>query len=157
MGSGRTQPSDAWARSSTSRSCRARPGAQAHDGAGPGTLARGHWRLRPPEPGVDTRPGRLGRTPPPTELELTRRETTADYGSCAVHRLPDLREFADRLAEIGCTTTLNFAVPMDTPEDRWVRLQAVEGEAAPPDIAHLRLAMGESVSTSFGLLIRRLP
>ena len=77
--------------------------------------------------------------------------------NCAVYQLPDLREFADRLAEIGCTTTLNFAVPRDTPEDRWVSLQAVVGEAAPPDIAHLKLALGDSVSTSFGLLIRRLP
>lgn len=92
-----------------------------------------------------------------TELELTRRESTADYGHCAVYRLQDLRDFATRLADVGCTSTFNFTVPMDTPEDRWISLLIVEGESAPPDVAHLKLALGESVTTSFGLLIRRLP
>ena len=92
-----------------------------------------------------------------TELELTRRDTTADYGNCAVYRLPDLQEFAKRLSEVNCTSSFNFTVPMDTPEDRWISLIAVEGDSAPPDIAHLKLAIGDSVSTSFGLLIRRLP
>jgi hypothetical protein len=92
-----------------------------------------------------------------TELELTRRENTADYGNCAVYRLPDLQGLAKRLSEVSCTSSFNFTVPMDTPEDRWISLIAVEGESAPPDIAHLKLAIGDSVSTSFGLLIRRLP
>jgi len=92
-----------------------------------------------------------------TELELTRRETTADYGNCAVYRLSDLQEFAKRLAEVNCTSDLNFSVSMDTREDRWISLVATDGQSAPPDIAHLKLAIGESVSTSFGLLIRRLP
>ena len=92
-----------------------------------------------------------------TELELTRRDTTADYGHCAVYRLQDLREFATRLADVGCTSSFNFTVPMDTREDRWISLALVDGESAPSDIAHLKLAIGDSVSTSFGLLIRRLP
>jgi SAM-dependent methyltransferase len=92
-----------------------------------------------------------------TELELTRRGNTADYGNCAVYRLVDLREFAKRLSDVDCTSNFNFTVPMDTSEDRWISLVAVEGESAPSDIAHLKLAIGESVSTSFGLLIRRLP
>jgi len=92
-----------------------------------------------------------------TELELTRRETTADYGHCAVYRLEDLQELATKLAEVNCTATFNFTVPMDSPEDRWISLVLVDGEAAPPDLAHLKLAISDSVSTSFGLLIRRLP
>ena len=92
-----------------------------------------------------------------TELELTRRDNTADYGNCAVYRLQDLREFAKRLSEVRCTSSFNFTVPMDTPEDRWISLISVDGELAPPDIAHLKLAIGESLSTSFGLLIRRHP
>ena len=92
-----------------------------------------------------------------TELELTRRDTTADYDHCAVYRLPDLREFARRLSELNCTSNFNFTVPMDTREDRWISLAIVEAELTPPDIAHLKLAIGDSVSTSFGLLIRRLP
>lgn len=92
-----------------------------------------------------------------TELELTRRDNTADYGNCAIYRLQDLRDFAKRLSEVSCTSSFNFTVPMDTREDRWISLIAVEGASAPPDIAHLKLAIAESVSTSFGLLIRRLP
>lgn len=90
-----------------------------------------------------------------TELELTRRDTTADHGHCAVYRLVDLREFAGQLADAGLMSSFNFTVSMDTPEDRWVSLVAEDGDAAPDDIAHLRLALGDSVSTSFGLLIRR--
>jgi len=92
-----------------------------------------------------------------TELELSRRESTADYGHCAVYRLQDLKEFAKRLEEVNCEATFNFTVPMDTREDRWISLVLVEGESAPPDVAHLKLAIGDSVSTSFGLLIRRRP
>jgi hypothetical protein len=71
-------------------------------------------------------------------------DNTADYGNCAVYRLQDLREFAKRLSEVRCTSSFNFTVPMDTPEDRWISLIAVEGESAPPDIAHLKLAIGDS-------------
>jgi len=92
-----------------------------------------------------------------TELELTRRDSTADYGHCAVYRLQDLRELEKRFSEVGCTSSFNFTVPMDTRQDRWISLVLVEGESAPPDIAHLKLAIGDSVSTSFGLLVRRLP
>jgi SAM-dependent methyltransferase len=92
-----------------------------------------------------------------TELELTRRETTADYGNCAVYRLRDLQDFATRLADEGLESTFNFTVPMDTPQDRWISLIGVEGDAAPPDVAHLRLALADSVTTSFGLLLRRIP
>jgi len=92
-----------------------------------------------------------------TELELTRRDSTADYGHCAVYRLVDLHDLARRLAEVGCTSAFNFTVPMDTREDRWISLALVDGQSAPPDIAHLKLVIGDSVSTSFGLLIRRLP
>jgi SAM-dependent methyltransferase len=92
-----------------------------------------------------------------TELELTRRDTTADYGHCAVYRLQDLREFEERLSGVGCTATFNFTVPMDTREDRWISLVLVACGSAPEDVAHLKLAIEDSVSTSFGLLIRRLP
>lgn len=90
-----------------------------------------------------------------TELELTRRETTADYGNCAVYRIPDLEAFGDRVRAEGFEITLSFTVPMDTPEDRWISLVGVEGDAAPHDVAHLRLALHDSVTTSFGLLVRR--
>jgi len=92
-----------------------------------------------------------------TELELTPKATTADYGNCAVYRISDLLALAKRLPEAGCTATFNFAVSMDRPEDRWVSLQAIGHHAALPDTAHLKLAIADSVSTSFGTLIRKLP
>ena len=92
-----------------------------------------------------------------TELELTPKATTADYGNCAVYRISDLLALAKRLPEAGCTATFNFAVSMDRPQDRWVSLQAVGHHAALPDTAHLKLAIADSVSTSFGTLIRKLP
>ena len=90
-----------------------------------------------------------------TEIEMTRRDTTADYGNCAVYRLADLQDFATRLGAAGLRASFNFTVPMDTPEDRWISLVGLEGDAAPRDLAHLRLALGDSISTSFGILIRR--
>lgn len=90
-----------------------------------------------------------------TELELTSRDSTADYGHCAVYRLVDIRELAKRLSEENCTSDFNFTVPMDTNEDRWISLAVVDSEPTSTDFAHLKLAIGESVSTSYGLLIRR--
>ena len=90
-----------------------------------------------------------------TELELTRRDTTADYGHCAVYRIADLKALGKRLADVGCSTTFNFTIPLDTPQDRWISMLAQPCAADIPDTAHLKLALGDSVSTSFGLLIRR--
>jgi FkbM family methyltransferase len=93
-----------------------------------------------------------------TELELTEQPETRDYGHCAVHRIEDLAALEPRLAELGCAATFNFDVSMDTFEDRWISLvlHPDHGPRLPdPDGVHLRLAVGESVSTSFGILIRR--
>lgn len=93
------------------------------------------------------------------ELELTNQPETRDYGHCAVHRLEDLAALEVRLAEVGCTATFNFGISMDTFEDRWISL-ALHPDHGPrlpdPDGVHLKLVVGESVSTSFGILIRRL-
>jgi len=91
-----------------------------------------------------------------TELELIPKPSTADYGYCAVYRIDDLLGLAKRLPDAGCTATFNFTVPMDRPEDRWVSLQGLGLHSALPDTAHLKIALGDSVSTSFGLLIRKL-
>ncbi|MGA2283488.1 MAG: class I SAM-dependent methyltransferase [Candidatus Dormibacteria bacterium] len=88
-----------------------------------------------------------------TELELTRRETTADHGHCAVYRIEDLQEFAGRMLHDGYRISLNTAVCMDTPQDRWIDLGQAEAKLA--DLAHLRVVIGDSVTTSFGLLVRK--
>lgn len=83
-----------------------------------------------------------------TELELTLRAETADYGHLAVYRTADLDGLAARVKRAGFEMSTNWYVSMDTPADRFV--------SSPPYAkAHLKLAIGESVSTSVGLLIRR--
>jgi 2-polyprenyl-3-methyl-5-hydroxy-6-metoxy-1,4-benzoquinol methylase len=86
-----------------------------------------------------------------TELELTPREVTADYGHLAVYRVDDLNELRSEVRGRGLEMETNWYVAMDSPADRWIAL--------PPyphgDPAHLKLVIGESVSTSVGLIIRR--
>jgi hypothetical protein len=86
-----------------------------------------------------------------TEFELTPRDATADYGHCAVYRRADFESLARRLSERGFEIDLNLYVSMATPVDRFV--------AVPPypasDPAHLKLQIFDSVSTSYGLAIRR--
>ena len=85
-----------------------------------------------------------------TELELTPRTETQDYGNLAVYRKVDLDRVVERVRGLGFEIETNWYVSMDTPADRWISL--------PPythDLAHLKLGVGDSVSTSVGLLIRR--
>ena len=55
-----------------------------------------------------------------TELELTPRLATADYGHLAVYRTDDLDGLASRVRQAGCELTTNWYVSMDTPADRFV-------------------------------------
>jgi hypothetical protein len=86
-----------------------------------------------------------------TELELTPRTETADYGNLAIYRKVDLDRLVERVRSLGFEVQPNWYVSLDTPADRWISL--------PPhndgDLAHLKLGVGDSVSTSVGLLIRR--
>ena len=90
-----------------------------------------------------------------TELELTRREDTADYGNCAVYRLADLQAFARRVDQAGYEARFNYHVAMDHPADRWVSLVGAGINATLVDRAHLKLVIGNSVSTSYGMVIRK--
>ena len=86
-----------------------------------------------------------------TELELTSRGETADYGHLAVYRREDLDQLAAHVRGRGYEIATNWYVSMDTPADRWIALPPYPHS----DPAHLKLAIGESVSTSVGILIRR--
>lgn len=94
-----------------------------------------------------------------TELELTRKAETADYGNCAVYRLEDLQDFAARVASAGYEASFNFHVAMESPHDRWISLVSAPGGTVLEDVDHLKLVIGDSVSTSvstsFGLIIRK--
>jgi len=84
-----------------------------------------------------------------TELELTARATTAEYGHIVVYRPSDLDAFAHDVRDRGFAIETNWYVAMETPADRWI--------SPPPfdDAAHLKLVIGDSVSTSVGLVIQR--
>jgi 2-polyprenyl-3-methyl-5-hydroxy-6-metoxy-1,4-benzoquinol methylase len=86
-----------------------------------------------------------------TELELIPREETADYGRLAVYRVADLDRLAERVRGMGFEMATNWYVSMDSPADRWVSLPPYPHD----DPAHLKLLIGDSVSTSVGLLIRQ--
>lgn len=84
-----------------------------------------------------------------TELELTRRSTTADYGNLAIYRVEDLDALVADARARGYEAETNWYVSMDTPADRWVSLPPHDD-----DIAHLKLSVGTSITTSVGLLFR---
>jgi 2-polyprenyl-3-methyl-5-hydroxy-6-metoxy-1,4-benzoquinol methylase len=86
-----------------------------------------------------------------TELELTPRAETADYGHMAVYRVADLNKLVARVRSRGFEMDANWYVAMDSPADRWISLPPYPHD----DPAHLKLTIGESVSTSVGLVIRR--
>lgn len=90
-----------------------------------------------------------------TELELTPQAETRDYGHCAVFRPQDLQAFAHTVRAAGYDVECNVHVPMDAPADRWISMVQVDGPEALPDWAHLKLVIGESVSTSYGMVIRK--
>jgi hypothetical protein len=91
-----------------------------------------------------------------TELELTDRETTADWGHLACYRPADIRRLAEQVAAQGLEMQLNLRVPMDTAEDRWVSVVLSHGpELGAGELSHLKVAMFESVCTSFGIVVRR--
>ncbi len=86
-----------------------------------------------------------------TELELTPRAETEYLFETAIYRLDDLERLAQRVRGMGFEMSTNWYVSMDSPADRWVSLPPYPHD----DPAHLKLAIGESVSTSVGLLITR--
>jgi hypothetical protein len=87
-----------------------------------------------------------------TELELVPRDETMDYGHMAVYRPDDLLNFGERMRAEGFEISLNLHVPMDAPEDRFISLPY---QSALEDSSHLKLNIGDSVSTSFGIVVRK--
>jgi hypothetical protein len=86
-----------------------------------------------------------------TELELTRRSTTADYGHCAVYRLEDLQQFAQTVRDRGFDIELNPYIAFEHPADRAIAPPLSEGT----EDYHLKLALYDSITTSFALVVRK--
>ena len=91
-----------------------------------------------------------------TELELTARLSTADWGHLACYRPEDIRYLAGRAQIEGFEMEANLHVPMDGPEDRMISLLLTHGpDLATIETVHLKVALFESVVTSFGIVLRR--
>lgn len=92
-----------------------------------------------------------------TEYELTAQHETQDYGHCAVYRQEDFSELADYFRAQGCSIDVDLGVSLAMPEDRWISSQAVPGayDDGYAEPAHLRLVIGDSVATSFAIVVQR--
>ena len=86
-----------------------------------------------------------------TELELIPRDATVDYGHCAIYRPDDLLDLEAQLRADGFEVDFNLHVPMEAPEDRFI--SPVDPRV--PDTSHLKLIIGDSVTTSFGIVVRK--
>ena len=84
-----------------------------------------------------------------TELELTSRADTAEYGNLVVYWTRDLDGLAEEVGDRGFEIETNWYVAMETAADRWI------GRPPSDDPAHLKIQIGDSISTSVGLLVRR--
>jgi hypothetical protein len=90
-----------------------------------------------------------------TELELTQKNVTADYGNCAIYRLEDLKDLEERVRQRGFKIELNTSIDMSTPKDRWISRIPLVGVDKTKDLAHLKLAIADSISTSFSIVVQR--
>lgn len=86
-----------------------------------------------------------------TELDLTPGRAAVDYGHCALYRLSDLERFRDEVRAAGFEMEINPYVAMDSPADRFIAPRGTVGD----EEFHLKLALFESISTSFAIVVRR--
>lgn len=86
-----------------------------------------------------------------TEFDLTPGEAAVDYGHCALYRLVDLERLRDEALVRGFTMHINPYVAFEHPADRAIAPRGTTGK----EEFHLKLALFDSVSTSFAIVIRR--
>ncbi len=82
-----------------------------------------------------------------TELNVSSATDTTETGPTVLFRRQDLERLADQLRAAGHQITCTFHTG-DYPNDRWV-------DVAPFTNTHLKIRMGEHVTTSFGVLVRK--
>lgn len=88
-----------------------------------------------------------------TELDLTPGANTVDYGHCALYRRVDLERLQREVLAMGFSMTLNPYVAFEHPADRSIAPPVSVGT----ERFHLKLALHDSITTSFALVIRRPP
>lgn len=84
-----------------------------------------------------------------TEMELTARKVSVDYGHCAIYTPEHLGEFFGALPE-GFSYSASFSIPLEAPEDCHVDLPPYDR-----GLPHLKLALNKSITTSFSITIVR--
>lgn len=97
-----------------------------------------------------------------TEYELSQQGATRDYGHMAVYRGVDFADLAGYFRSAGFEAEIDLGVSLASPDDRWISTILAPGaysDGVVPegysDPAHLRLALGESITTSFVVQVRR--
>lgn len=86
-----------------------------------------------------------------TEFDLTPGEDAVDYGHCALYRRIDLERLQQEILTMGYSMTLNPYVAFEHPADRAIAPPVSVGT----ERFHLKLALHDSVTTSFALVIHR--
>jgi SAM-dependent methyltransferase len=82
-----------------------------------------------------------------TELNVSSATSTLETGPTVLFRRGDIERLAEELRAEGHEITCDFHTG-DYPNDRWV-------DQPPFTNTHLKMRMGEHVTTSFGLLVRK--
>lgn len=86
-----------------------------------------------------------------TELELVPQAETRNYGDLAVYSVVDLDGLVSRIRAHGFDIVANWRVSLDRPADRHISVPPHD----PGEPVHLKLAVGDSVLTSVGIVARR--
>jgi len=84
-----------------------------------------------------------------TELNVSSTAQTLETDQLVLFRRSDIEGLAEELTADGHQISCTFHTG-DRPNDRWI-------DAPPFTDTHLKLALGEHVTTSFGVLIRKAP
>ena len=86
-----------------------------------------------------------------TELELIPKQETRNYGHLVAYQPRDLDGLVATIRARGVEIEANWMVCLDTPADRWISTPPYSGD----EHVHLKVAVGDSVVTSVGILACR--
>lgn len=86
-----------------------------------------------------------------TEFDLTPGPQPVDYGHCALYRLVDIEGLQDDVRRLGFEMDINPYVAFEHPADRFVAPPLSVGD----EEFHLKLALYQSITTSFAIVVRR--
>ena len=85
-----------------------------------------------------------------TEIELTEKAQMMDYGHSAVFRTIELLDIKAQLKALGAEIEMSFYTPNADEFDNYVSIPPYDA-----DKPHLKLLLGDSVTTSFMLVIKK--